>query len=78
MGRKQLQPGDPTAHKRPITCLFTDDDAAIIERVAVSYSISKAAAVRLMMRAGSAQYDPDQQTPSPPTKDNRNDNRTGL
>lgn len=58
MPRPKKDAGDPTALRNPVSCLVTDDDKALIDRVAARYSISHAAAVRILIRAGAPMHDP--------------------
>ncbi len=64
MSRRPLDP----AGSRAISCLFPPRDIEIIERVAHHYSVSLAAAIRLMIRAGAPKLDP-----SAPAGDLKND-----
>lgn len=52
MPRRPVPVGDPTKKHRPLTLLLTDRDEEIVLEYAGKLSISKAAAARLLIRAG--------------------------
>lgn len=52
MPRPRIPVGDPTKKHRPLTLLLTDRDEAIVLEYAGTLSLSKAAAARLLIRAG--------------------------
>lgn len=56
MARPFKDPADRLDH--PITCLFTAQEKAQIERTAHRFGISKAAAVRLLVRVALEAGDP--------------------
>lgn len=58
MSRYRKPAGDPEALHNAITCMFTDGDIELINRVRKTHGISRAAAVRMMMRSGAYRHDP--------------------
>ncbi|HEX5566672.1 MAG TPA: hypothetical protein VFY14_07035 [Streptomyces sp.] len=66
MPRKEKAADDPTALRNSMGVMLSDDDIRLIKRVASAYGMSKAGALRLLMRAGAARHDPF--TPSEDTE----------
>lgn len=68
MPRRAVPVGDPTKKHRPLSLLLTDSDMAVVLEYAGQLSISKAAAARLLIRAGAKVLDldntPDEDRPT--------------
>jgi hypothetical protein len=66
MPRTRKADSDPTKKHRPLSLLLTTQDMAIVEEYARLLSISKAAAARMLIRAGARNLNLDTVPTDPP------------